>query len=337
MHEGLFTLAQDRLNLIIGNRGIVHWCTSYFGTDPNSSFCIDLGMLNGGSSYGPHFSSPGRPDELHSVLGVWVVDEDGLPKFTDYVVDTIIHEFCHSFVNPVVDDHASLIDSPGRTLYSFVSEKMESQAYGNWRTMICESLVRAVSIRWAAATSESDKISRVLRFHQELGFFWLPELNDLFIEYENDRDRYPTLESYFPIIERFFSSYATNAESRIAAVESAWAAELEERIVKSPHVVEMQPANGSVDVDPSLSVITFTFDREMMDQNWAVMGTGNLVPKIAGAVGFNDAMNVFIMPVSLLPSSTYEFSLNKPKGGAFRDKEGNQLIEYLVRFSTRRE
>ncbi|GAH65156.1 unnamed protein product, partial [marine sediment metagenome] len=40
------------------------------------------------------------------------------------------------------------------------------------------------------------------------GFLWMQELSDLLVEYMNQRDRYPTFESFFPRIVEFLNDYS---------------------------------------------------------------------------------------------------------------------------------
>jgi len=333
-HHDLYTITQNRMRQVLENQEIVPWFDAYFGIKPKFGFFIELGMFNGGASYGPHFSSQDNSDELHSILGVWKTDAEGLPVFANDVNNTVVHEFAHSFINPLVDARVGTLESSGIAMYSHVSDKMESLAYGNWKIMLYESLVRAVSIRWMDSLPENQIVPHYIKFQQRCGFYWMAGLNELLIEFENTRDKYSTFEQFFPVIEEYFLSYAVAIEANIASVETAWVAELEVKKLKAPHVINMLPANDSCDVDPNLIQIVFTFDRIMMDKNWAVMDTGKLVPTITDGLGYNDDRTKFIMPVLLEPSTSYEFSLNSPNGGAFKDEEGNQLIEYIVRFRT---
>ncbi len=47
-------------------------------------------------------------------------------------------------------------------------------------------------------------------------FLWVGALAELMDDYEKDRQRYPTLETFFPQIVAFFNTYASGVEQRIA-------------------------------------------------------------------------------------------------------------------------
>lgn len=68
-------------------------------------------MLNGGSCYGPRCRDKTETEELFCVLGVWATDGQSLPVFRKVVLSTVVHEFCHSYANPIIDRHAILSEN----------------------------------------------------------------------------------------------------------------------------------------------------------------------------------------------------------------------------------
>ncbi|MBU8869314.1 MAG: DUF4932 domain-containing protein [Gemmatimonadales bacterium] len=336
-HNDWFVQAQNRLSLLLASTDIVPWFAEYFGVRSPAEFRIELAMFNGGHSYGPSFIQPDGLIEFHSILGVWQVDAQNLPDFPEKVIHTIVHEFSHSFINPLVDDHEKALESAGQALYPLVAEKMKSKAYGNWQTMFYESLVRVMTIKWISDTAGEDKVSRHLEHQQRIGFYWISELFEVLAEYENNRDQYQTFEQFMPVVVGFFSDYAAVAEASIATLENEWTAEALEKGAKAPSVLSVNPPNGAVDVDTSCPAVIITFDRPMKDKSWSVMSTGQPIPEVAGMVSYNDDRTVLTIPVALVAGVSYGFALNSPTGGGFMDENGNELSEYLVSFRTRDE
>jgi hypothetical protein len=82
------------------------WFDEFFGTRPSAQFIVIPALLNGGCCYGPHVTTPGGEEEFYCILGVWKTDWTGRPKFDKSVVGTVVHEFCHSYTNAIVDRHA---------------------------------------------------------------------------------------------------------------------------------------------------------------------------------------------------------------------------------------
>ena len=53
--------------------------------------------------------------EFYCVFGVWKTDDQGLPAFDRSVLATVVHEFCHSYANPVVDGRFAELAKAGLT------------------------------------------------------------------------------------------------------------------------------------------------------------------------------------------------------------------------------
>jgi hypothetical protein len=160
------------------------------------------------------------------------------------VLSTVVHEFCHSYANPIIDRHASELRESGEQLYAPVAGRMRSQAYGNAATMLRESLVRASVVRYLSRYEGENTAEREIGEQQTRGFEWMKELSGLLEQYEAERDHYPTLESFSPRLVSFFRDYAGEFQKKHCEVEAG-----------RPKVVSMVPANGAADVDPGTRTI----------------------------------------------------------------------------------
>jgi hypothetical protein len=209
-HENLYRTAESRMEKVLEDFGVVSWFDSFFGAKPDASFTVLLGMMNGGACYGPRVVFPDGSEELYCVLGVWLKDRRGLPRFDKSVLPTIIHEFCHSYVNPLVNFHAGDLEKAGQRIFYSVEDAMRRQAYPGWRTMMYESLVRACVVRFMLASEgEAAAEQQIVRENTNM-FFWMRGLSSLLGEYEAHRGKYPDLDSFFPEIVKFFDSYAAS-------------------------------------------------------------------------------------------------------------------------------
>ena len=95
----------------------------------------------------------------------------------------------------------------GKKYFPRVEKKMKSQAYGNWRTMMRETLVRACQVRYAMANDGGERAERTAKYQIGRGFYWTRELSDLLGEYEKQRDTYHTLDDFMPEIVEMFQNY----------------------------------------------------------------------------------------------------------------------------------
>jgi len=300
-----------------------------------SGATIVLGLLNGGGSYGPKVVYPGGREDLYTILGVWITDDAGLPEFNGRVLGTVVHEFCHSFANPIVDRHVEELKDAGQTIFPLVQDQMRSMAYSNWKTMMYESLVRSSVVRWDLAKNGRKSAESRIAWEEKNHFFWISGLSELLGEYEAKRDTCPDLESFFPEIKGFFDDYAAQAEERIGVIKARWEEAAREMAARAPKIVSIIPANAAGNVDPGLRVIRITFDRRMKDGAWGVMRRGGNMPKITGDVSYDETRTVFTIPVQLEPDTEYIVGLNSDNALAFQDEAGNPLVPTTFRFKTR--
>jgi hypothetical protein len=207
-HEPLYAAAATRMNEVLARLEIQKWFDSFFGARAGTHFELVVGLLNGGGNYGPALRYPDGRQIYYSIIGCWRFDERGHPVFSDALAGTITHEFCHSYTNPLVDSHVNQLRSAGQRLFAGCKAQMQKQAYGNWETMMRESLVRACVVRYVEATQGQDAARLETREQARRGFTWVGGLADCFAEYEQQREHYSTLEAYMPKIVEFFDTYA---------------------------------------------------------------------------------------------------------------------------------
>jgi hypothetical protein len=213
-HDPLYRTAESRMEKVLEDFGVVDWFDSFFGAKQDASFTVLLGMMNGGACYGPRVVFPDGREELYCVLGVWLKDRRGLPRFDKSVLPTVVHEFCHSYINPLVNLHAGDLEKAGQRIFSSVADAMRRQAYPEWRTMMYESLVRACVVRYRLASEGEEAAERQIVIENTARFFWVRGLYSLLGEYEAHRSQYPNLDSFFPKIVNFFNSYAASTDNK---------------------------------------------------------------------------------------------------------------------------
>lgn len=319
-HQALYDQAAARLNAKLAERGYLAWFDQFFGARPGATFTLTAGLLNGGQCYGTSVRFPDGREEILPVLGVWHWDPQGVPVFKDDITGTVVHELCHAYTNPLVDQYAPQLERAGREIFSHCADQMHSQAYGTWQTMMYESLVRACVVRYLIDTDSIAAGMREIQAQHARGFVWAGELAQLLGDYDTHRTRYTSLADFMPRIVEFFQAYARPYAARQA---------------QAPRVVAMTPANGAADVDPKLRHITITFDRPMTDGSWSVVGGGPHFPELAGPPQYDAERRVLTLPVRLKPEWSYEFWLNRGQYQGFRSADGVPLEPIEVRFLTR--
>ena len=244
-HHPLYETTEARMQKLIEKEAHLEWFDGYFGPRPNESFTVALGLLSGGGgSYGPHFRAADGHEELYCILGVWQTDKQGLPEFPRSTLSIVVHEFCHSYANPLIERHWAELQASGNGLFERVAGQIRSYsqgAYSNGQTLLKESLVRVCVIRYLRQYEGEEAARRAIRAEKRNGFLWMQELSDLLGDYEAHREQYPTLEEFSPRLVAFFAVTAKK-QADLAG--------------KRPKVVSMIPVNGAQDVDPGSHPLT---------------------------------------------------------------------------------
>jgi hypothetical protein len=319
-HSDLCALACARLRAVLDEHARLDWLDDFFGTRPGAEFTICIGLLNGGANYGPRCRDKSGDEHLYAVLGAWLVDEEGNPRFDESVVSTVIHELCHSYCNPLVDAHLDELRAGAEMLWPHVEAGMRAQAYGNWQIMMRESLVRACVARYQHAIGGERALRSELDEQKRRDFLWIEGLTDLIGDYEAKRDEYRDLGEFMPRVVEFFETCP---------------GELEAELARAPRVASIAPHIGQQDVDPKLEAIVVTFDRPMLDGAWAVVGGGPLFPELTGKVSYDSTHTVLTIPVRLEPDHDYELWLNRGRFDSFQSADRVKLRPVHVTFRTR--
>jgi hypothetical protein len=267
-----------------------------------------------------------------------------MPVFDRRMLGTVVHEFCHSYTNPIVDRHQEQLESAGTKIFAHVESAMRRQAYGHWKTVIYESMVRACVVRYIQAHDGPEAARREIAAQKARSFVWIGELAELLGEYETRRDEFADLDAYFPHIVDFFNDYADQfAEQRkglfpsVTATFNEYRRQLTEAIALAaarPKVVSISPANEATDVDPATGTIRVVFDRPMANGSWSMVGGGPNFPELDGAPSYDRTRTVWSVPVKLRPSWTYRLMLNSDRFQNFKSQEGVPLSPVTVTFTT---
>ena len=195
------------------------WYSRFYGTEPVEQFRIIIGFGNGGHSYGPNRQLPGQPKEVFSICGYCLNPTTGQP-FWDAAV--LIHEFNHSFVNPLLDNptNAAMMEKVGQKLLQFSQPEMESQAYNDWHTVINESIVRAAVYIYMREYGLVNRGTTNFLFEEvwRKGFRWTPELVAALQNYTANRGQYKTLNDFYPEIAACLTEYVKKETERLQKV-----------------------------------------------------------------------------------------------------------------------
>ena len=133
------------------------WFTSFFSTSEMPKFRITVAPILGCNNYG---------------LSAKLADGSTMltPAMGSLSFDILIHEFCHPFCNPVIDDIFGRNSGNARRFFKMGKALLGRQAYSSAKTMMYETLVRASVIKYLAAHDEGADVQALVMEQVRYGF-----------------------------------------------------------------------------------------------------------------------------------------------------------------------
>jgi hypothetical protein len=319
-HFGDFVKSQQALYDVVNARLGAYlekadpaWFGQFFGPPAPARLAVIPGLANGAPSYAARVIDEAGAEEVCAIPGVAKVDAQGLPVFDASWGVTMAHEVAHLYADRAISKNAAQLQKAGAQLYEPVAEAMQQQSYGNWKTMLSESLARAAAIEYVMAHDGQAAGRAVIREDNARSFFWMNGLVNTLETYRSQRQQYPTFDSYMPRVVDYFIGVAP----RIPAIVDRM----------RPKVVSTSVANGARSVDPSLKSIVVRFSIAMTR-----VGPGK-TSKTAGG-RFDAAGLAVTIPVTLEPDRDYALPLRWAGGQAFLSADGVPLPATTLHFHT---
>lgn len=322
-HQDFYSTVEQRFQQLL-NKVDFDWYRRFYGELPEGHNYLYVN-LNTTGNYGPEVVFSKKKKDIYAIIGTSQADDAGLPLYGDRQLATIIHEFSHSFINHLFFANEKEFKTAGEKIFAPVKQKFRLIGYGNWESIIIESLVRAAVIRYRLEHEANPEAAfRQITTERNNGFIWIEELVTLFGAYENSRKNYPTFRSAFPLMVGYFNDLSKRIERQAKIFEQV-----------SPRVANLSPfANGSQDVDPNITQLTLTFDQPLNTEATYSINRGSggdAHYPIVKVIGFNESGTTVTVEVKLKPDWEYEFVLT---GAAFRTIDGYPLQSYPVKFKT---
>jgi hypothetical protein len=252
-HRAMYRTVEQRFQATL-NKVNFAWYKQFYGEQPDGTLNLFIGLLNGGGNYGVRVILPDGREDLYAVMMTYRTDKEGLPIYGDEDLPYIIHEYNHSFVNRLIEKNAAQFEKGGTALQHEMADQMRRQAYTGFKTLVIESVVRACVVRYLRRNPTGSMTAQTQLGEEEgRGFLWTGELVGLLDEYEKNRSKYPTLESFIPRIVHFFDT----VPAQLGHLKKSLA-------LKQPKVVKITPfPNRASNVDETIEEVRIHFDKKM--------------------------------------------------------------------------
>jgi hypothetical protein len=324
-HRTLYDSAGTRLGRLVREELDAEWFGKFFGAASDRDFTVVPLLANSSTNFGPCAQPDGGRQVCYAIIGHVGNDSAGFPTYGRDVVSTIVHEFTHGYANPVMEARIADFERAAGLVLPTVADAMGEQGYTQTRSMLNETLVRAVVARYLLDRQGSEVEQAYLDEERAKGWLWVPEIAQRLGDYTAHRQQYPTLLSFMPRVASYFDSLP----ARLSDMHTRYDA-------TRPVVVSLSIENGAESIDPALAKIEIRFDQRMRPGpgDLRPVGPRERMPEITSR-GFDSAQTVFTLAVKLEPEREYDFVLNRASGGRFTSGSGVPLAPYRIRFKTR--
>ena len=213
--QPFFDLSVQNLAEALDKENMLAWFQDYYGYIPDN-YTVIVGMQTGVGNYGASITRGDGSKGFFSIIGghspSW---RSGVPTFSKKrVIPIVVHEFCHPYINPLIARHGNLLEKPGKMLFSASEEKLARTGTHAWNHMMNEYVVRACVIRYFYSRNQWIAAWRQLRRDRKAGYAAIGDLVDFFEEYEENRDKYPDMDSFMPRLASFLNKYTASLSSR---------------------------------------------------------------------------------------------------------------------------
>ncbi|AMC10297.1 hypothetical protein Lupro_03070 [Lutibacter profundi] len=172
----------------------------YYGSELGSYNLILSPLVHSGG-FNSKFIADGKI-EVYAIIGP-NGEIEHIPYFEKgYLeMDMILHEFGHSFVNPLTEKFQDEIATIKEKYYTESLKKDgKTQAYGEWKYLFNELVIRAITIRIANKYFGTEKAKELLNYEKSIGFSLVENIVEILKEYENNREKYSEFSAFYPIL-----------------------------------------------------------------------------------------------------------------------------------------
>jgi len=197
-HKPLYDTLIAEVDSLLEGKDYVQALEDFYG-ESKSSYNLILSPLFSGN-YGIPIKTKEEYDLFAAIGPCSLKGKRTTFASLNYLESMILHEWSHSFINPLVDQDFELFEK-SNALFEPIKRMMQRQAYPNWRVTLYEHLVRACGeIHLRAGLHKDFKKEESLEYHEGKGFWYISYIDSLLDVYETQREQYPTFSQFVPVI-----------------------------------------------------------------------------------------------------------------------------------------
>lgn len=175
-HRPFYSMVETAMQMNL-NAIDMGWFDTYFEPRADAERHVVVSTLNGPSNYGHTYATTDGKTHICIVMGCCFPDKNGNPAYqSSTLIPIIVHEFCHSYCNPLVDRFGLSECDAAKQVFAHNKKLLSSQAYPTPLIMMNETFVRASVIRYMELHFPQYAAAEPLANEEELGFWLAPTM-----------------------------------------------------------------------------------------------------------------------------------------------------------------
>ena len=180
----------------MGGKDLVKIMEDYYNETKESYNITISPAFRGG--YGPKIPDENGKEKIYACLSTTNVKNEIPYLNNSELTGYVLHEFGHSFVNPLTEKYANRVTSVNK-LFEPIKDVMSRQAYGRWDFCVNEHIVRAIVIRLYELHIDSLTAKALLSDELSKRFIYIEPLLEKLKDFEKQRDeKNITFTDFYP-------------------------------------------------------------------------------------------------------------------------------------------
>jgi len=175
-HTAHFAEVENAIRGALTGKDPIGWFDAVFGPKKGATYHVAPGLLTGPMAYGAFAQRLDLTEDVVQVMYLEEPTDEGVPRPTARTMEFLVHELCHSYVNPIFDAEKAKVEAVSRPVFESVEKAMQAQHYTSPDIMVNESVVRAVTLMFLHERSTPAHESASLAEQERLSFKWTADL-----------------------------------------------------------------------------------------------------------------------------------------------------------------
>ncbi|MGN1215372.1 MAG: DUF4932 domain-containing protein, partial [Candidatus Cryptobacteroides sp.] len=208
-HRGVYAECEEAMRKVVDKIDL-GWYDSFFGPNDGVEFCVYLGLLNGPGNFAIHQKFTDGKEVVNALMGCCDRDSEGMIHYGEvYTLPVLVHEFNHSYCNPLNEEFWGSIEAKATALFNANASFYNSIAYGSPELIMNEMFVEASMLRYLMShpvdlegsgfESMDELIERLILIDEKRKKFVLVRpLMEVLGRREAESATYPTMRDFMP-------------------------------------------------------------------------------------------------------------------------------------------